>query len=149
MFRGLYCPWVGGLLGVLVMEQQYFIIQASLVPRLTISWWVESQRKALCFGFNRDKSCLGLLVGNHIVNASILMSYKSVCGVSYRLISTGQLHESLVLASTSGLSTQWSAGSLSHLRVWKSHLEAGFPLRCFQRLSHPNVANQRCTWQYN
>ena len=33
--------------------------------------------------------------------------------------------------------------------VWKSHLEASFPLRCFQRLSHPNVANQRCTWQYN
>ena len=31
-----------------------------------------------------------------------------VCGVSYRPISTGQLHESLVLASTSGLSTQWS-----------------------------------------
>ena len=29
-----------------------------------------------------------------------------VCGVSYRPISTGQLHESLVLASTSGLSTQ-------------------------------------------
>jgi hypothetical protein len=27
---------------------------------------------------------------------------------SYRPISTGQLHESLVLASTSGLSTQWS-----------------------------------------
>lgn len=31
-----------------------------------------------------------------------------VCGVSYRLISTGQLHRSLVPASTSGLSTQWS-----------------------------------------
>ena len=41
--------------------------------------------------------------------------YKSVCGVSYRPISTGQLHESLVLASTSGLSTQWSAGGLSHV----------------------------------
>jgi len=37
----------------------------------------------------------------------------------------------------------------SHPKVWKSHLEAGFPLRCFQRLSIPNVANQRCTWQYN
>ena len=31
----------------------------------------------------------------------------------------------------------------------KSHLEAGFPLRCFQRLSFPNVANQPCTWRYN
>jgi hypothetical protein len=31
----------------------------------------------------------------------------------------------------------------------KSHLEAGFPLRCFQRLSIPNVANQPCPWQNN
>ena len=31
----------------------------------------------------------------------------------------------------------------------KSHLEASFPLRCFQRLSLPNVANQPCTWRYN
>ena len=30
-----------------------------------------------------------------------------------------------------------------------SHLEAGFPLRCFQRLSLPNVANQPCPWQNN
>lgn len=73
-----------------------------------------------------------------------------LCGVSCWPISTGQLHESLVLASTSGLSTQWSGwGPLTHKCVWKSHLEASFPLRCFQRLSHPNVANQRCTWQYN
>src|SRR3712207_8330559 len=29
----------------------------------------------------------------------------------------------------------------------KSHLEVGFPLRCFQRLSHPDVANQQCPWR--
>jgi hypothetical protein len=87
----------------------------------------------------------GLLFGNHIVDACSVL-----CGVSCWPISTGQLHESLVLASTSGLSTQWSGwGPLTHKCVWKSHLEASFPLRCFQRLSHPNVANQRCTWQYN
>ena len=33
--------------------------------------------------------------------------------------------------------------------AWKSHLEDGFPLRCFQRLSGPNVANQRCSWRNN
>ena len=33
--------------------------------------------------------------------------------------------------------------------AWKPHLRAGFPLRCFQRLSLPNVANQPCTWRYN
>ena len=31
----------------------------------------------------------------------------------------------------------------------KAHLEAGFPLRCCQRLSLPNVATQRCTLPYN
>ena len=29
------------------------------------------------------------------------------------------------------------------------HLEAGFPLRCFQRLSNPDVANLQCPWQDN
>ena len=31
----------------------------------------------------------------------------------------------------------------------KSHLEGGFPLRCFQRLSLPNVATQRCIERCN
>ena len=31
----------------------------------------------------------------------------------------------------------------------RPHLEAGFPLRCFQRLSNPNVANQPCPWRDN
>ena len=53
-------------------------------------------------------------------------------------------------ASTSGLSTRCSGGGLSPLvGAWKPHLGAGFPLRCFQRLSFPNVANQPCTWRYN
>ena len=41
------------------------------------------------------------------------------------------------------------AGSLSGQAPWRPHLEAGFPLRCLQRLSLPNVANQRCPWQDN
>ena len=54
-------------------------------------------------------------------------------------------------ASTSGLSTQSSPGGLHtpHVGCRKPHLGAGFPLRCFQRLSLPNVANQPCTWRYN
>ena len=31
----------------------------------------------------------------------------------------------------------------------KPHLKTGFPLRCFQRLSLPYVANQRCSWRNN
>ena len=35
-------------------------------------------------------------------------------------------------------------------RGWRrTRLEAGFPLRCFQRLSLPNVANQPCSWRNN
>jgi hypothetical protein len=94
----------------------------------------------------------GLLVGNHIVDASSLVSLYHplganafegsfagvVCGVSYRPISTGQLHESLVLASTSGLSTQWSGwGPLTHkvygnlISKRASRLDAfsGYPIR--------------------
>lgn len=52
-------------------------------------------------------------------------------------------------ASTSGLSTRSSTGSLTHSRGGRPHLKASFPLRCFQRLSLPNVANQPCTWRYN
>lgn len=38
-----------------------------------------------------------------------------------------------------------------HLRVdnGKSHLRVGFTLRCFQRLSLPNIATQRCHWRDN
>src|SRR4051794_23397873 len=31
----------------------------------------------------------------------------------------------------------------------RAHLEAGFPLRCLQRLSNPDVANLLCPWQDN
>jgi hypothetical protein len=31
----------------------------------------------------------------------------------------------------------------------KSHLEGGFALRCFQRLSRPYLATQRCSWRNN
>ena len=31
----------------------------------------------------------------------------------------------------------------------KPHLKTGFPLRCFQRLSLPHVANQPCHWRDN
>src|SRR3954468_19658845 len=101
----------------------------------------------LCCG---GSATTGLLFRDRIVDAAYLANSArrpvGVCGVSCRPISTGQLHESLVLASTSRLSTQWSGwGPPAPEGAWKSHLEVGFPLRCFQRLSLPNVANQRCT----
>ena len=52
-------------------------------------------------------------------------------------------------ASTSDPSTRWSAGGLTSTGLGNPHLEACFPLRCFQRLSLPNVANQPCSWRNN
>ena len=54
-------------------------------------------------------------------------------------------------ASTTGLSTHSSHGSLTPQspRGGRPHLKAGFPLRCLQRLSLPNVANQPCPWRDN
>ena len=31
----------------------------------------------------------------------------------------------------------------------KSNLEVGFTLRCFQRLSRPDIATQQCHWRDN
>lgn len=48
-------------------------------------------------------------------------------------------------ASTSGLSTWWSSTALMGIPGF----EGGFPLRCFQRLSRPDLATQRCHWRDN
>ena len=47
--------------------------------------------------------------------------------------------------STSNLSTWWSSTTL----MGKSSIQVGFPLRCFQRLSCPYIATQRCSWRNN
>ena len=52
-------------------------------------------------------------------------------------------------SSTPGLSTMSSTWDLTSLRYEKPHLKAGFTLRCFQRLSVPNVATQLYPWQDN
>src|SRR5215831_5677951 len=66
-------------------------------------------------------------------------------------------HEQLVpvssthyCASTPGLSTWWSATTLQGDQVpGRFHLQARFPLRCFQRLSLPHIATRRCDWRHN
>ena len=66
-----------------------------------------------------------------------------------------KLHEQLVLVSstphsacTSNLSTSWSRTTLQGGQAsGKTNLQASFPLRCFQRLSLPNVANQPRHWR--
>ena len=83
------------------------------------------------------------------VHREPLSGRKHLNGVlsSHRLISTGQLHVLPRFHIRPINPVVWLGAS--HPKVWKSHLEAGFPLRCFQRLSIPNVANQRCSWRNN
>ncbi len=48
-------------------------------------------------------------------------------------------------SSTPSLSTWWSTTAL----IAKTSFEVGFPLRCFQRLSRPYIATQRCSRRHN
>jgi hypothetical protein len=53
-------------------------------------------------------------------------------------------------ASTPSLSTWWSSTTLQGDQVpGKSYLKASFTLRCFQRLSLPNLATRRYDWRHN
>ena len=51
--------------------------------------------------------------------------------------------------STCGLSNRWSTCGLTRSPGGEPHLQASFALRCFQRLSLPNIATQRCPWRDN
>ena len=64
-------------------------------------------------------------------------------GQAERPISTGQLNTSLCVhfPPINLVVFQGSSGI--------PYLEGGFPLRCFQRLSFPNVATQLCRWRDN
>ena len=53
-------------------------------------------------------------------------------------------------ASTPDLSTSWSSTTLQGgLASGRSHLQASFTLRCFQRLSLPHLATRRYDWRHN
>ena len=70
------------------------------------------------------------------------------CWCCLSSVSTGRLHPRG--ASTSGLSTRVLHGDYRNSKVPRNaYLGAGFPLRCFQRLSLPNVANRPCHWRDN
>ena len=60
-----------------------------------------------------------------------------------RTISTGKLH-TLLRFHTRPINVVVFHGSQG-----SSRFEVGFPLRCFQRLSRPYIATQRCSWRHN
>ena len=69
-------------------------------------------------------------------------------GQASRPISTRQLR-ALLLLHTGPINLVVFKGSLGRLPCGRHHLEAGFTLRCFQRLSQPNLATQLCLWRDN
>ena len=65
------------------------------------------------------------------------------CDQTDRAISTGQLH-ALPHFHTQPINVVVFHGSQA-----SPGIEASFPLRCFQRLSHPYLATRRCRWRDN
>ncbi len=71
----------------------------------------------------------------------------------YRIKPYGQLVSVSLMhycTSTPDLSTSWSSTTLQGVQdSGKSYLKASFTLRCFQRLSLPNIATRRYDWRHN
>ena len=65
-----------------------------------------------------------------------------------RPISTGQLH-ALQRFHPRPINVVVYDGPLGGLRLGIPDLEVSFPLRCFQRLSVPDIATRRCHWHDN
>jgi hypothetical protein len=65
-----------------------------------------------------------------------------------RTISTGRLNASPRL-HLRPINLVISEGPLASLRWGRSHLGASFALRCFQRLSHPDIATRQYRWHDN
>ena len=61
-------------------------------------------------------------------------------------VSTGQLHPSRGF-HVRPINHVFCMGTAGSEDPWNPYLGAGFPLRCFQRLSLPNVANQPRHWR--
>ena len=70
-------------------------------------------------------------------------SNQGIYGQAKRPISTGQLRVSLLFH------IQPINVVIYHGSSGRTHLEVGFSLICFQRLSFPDLATERCPWQDN
>ena len=106
----------------------------------------------------KSVSCNGLAGEPHSIANDAFESLKSSLHQQYkrygqasRPISTRQLkvYACARLLYLGPINLVVFQGSLGRLPCGRSHLGVGFTLRCFQRLSLPNVATQRCHWRDN
>ena len=105
------------------------------------------KREILTFLFASVSFCIGSGTGLGIpVLSSLRMDGEllNVFGLEIdRTISTGKLHALL------HFHTQPIDVVVFHGSQGKPGFEAGFPLRCFQRLSFPHLATRLCRWRDN
>src|SRR5947209_4506306 len=95
-----------------------------------------------------EEVSVGLIGANTCVCAAVVCSAEC-----YEVKPHGQLVSVSLrhyCPSTPDLSTWWSATTLLGGQAsGRSHLQACFPLRCFQRLSLPHIATRQCDWRHN
>ena len=97
----------------------FFSLSSSLLPQ-------DSLKTTQCITFSNPFSFLGQAL-------DLLVSVSSMYHYTY----------------TPDLSTRSSLWCLTSSRNGKSHLKVRFALRCFQRLSIPDLATQLCLWRDN
>jgi hypothetical protein len=96
-------------------------------------------------------SCLGSFLPSTALTAAAGWIPKTtwvLYGQVSRSISTGQLN-ALLHFYFQPINVVVSNEPSGALRPVRSHLGAGFPLRCLQRLSLPYIATRQCHWRDN
>ena len=81
-------------------------------------------------------------------NSHAANTQECVLWASPRPISTGRLHPSQSFHPRP-INPMVSRGPYPRKGGGRPHLGTSFPLRCLQRLSLPNIANQPCPWRDN
>ena len=104
------------------------------------------QSRQFAHALNLEEVMLGCSLYRAVVLVNL--DYQGYRDKPYgQLVSVSLMH---YCTSTPSLSTSWSRTTLQGAQgSGKSHLKASFPLRCFQRLSLPNLATRQCHWRDN
>ena len=112
-----------------------------------IDGWLPARARTAAFGRSKALGQIGAHAINQTARAESLSAHGYGVKPHGQLVPVSSRH---YCPSTPGLSTWWSATTLQGDQVpGRSHLQARFPLRCFQRLSLPHVATRQCDWRHN